>query len=241
MKKPKFTMLTAGTIILCLSLLFAGCSSSNNADSTSTTDNTPETGETSTTTPSTSDEPEATESSGDELNDVINLATDIESVSFDMEVTSPGAGAMTTRIWLKGLKMKTETSAEGQTIINLIDQAAGTMYTYIPAQNTAFMVTYTQPQESPMESIQGIEQYQPTIVGTETIDGKVCLVAEYTVQGMSTKMWIWQEYGFPIRVVTVTDQGTTTINYTNISFDNIPDSEFELPAGVQIMDMGSQS
>lgn len=90
-----------------------------------------------------------------------------------------------------------------------------------------------------MEAIEGIEQYHPTVVGTETIDGKVCLVVEYTIQDTSIKMWIWQEHGFPLRVVTVTDQDTPTINYTNISFANIPDSEFELPAGVQIVDMSS--
>jgi hypothetical protein len=38
--------------------------------------------------------------------------------------------------------------------------------------------------------------------------------------------------------MTMTDSsGTTTMLYKNYSFNNISDSEFELPAGVDIIDM----
>lgn len=146
MKKPKITMLTAGTVMLCLSLLFAGCGPSNTentppADSTPTT-STPASGEPSTTTQPSSEEPESAEPSGDSLADILTLATGIESVSFDMEITSTEAASMTTKLWLKGLKMKTESSMEGQTVINYINQETRTMYTYIPEQNTAIMMTY---------------------------------------------------------------------------------------------------
>jgi outer membrane lipoprotein-sorting protein len=90
------------------------------------------------------------------------------------------------------------------------------------------------------EGLQGLSQYHPQTTGTETIDGKLCLVVEYTVQGLSTKAWIWQEYGFPLKVVTETAQGTTMVEYKNIDFSGIPDSEFQLPPGVQIMDMPAQ-
>ena len=148
---------------------------------------------------------------------------------------------MTTTVWLKDPKMKMKTTSEGQTIITILDQEAQTMYTYMPDQNMAFMMTYDQAQSSPMDDTQNINQYNPQNVGTETIDGKVCMVVEYAVQDVSITTWIWKEYGFPIKVVSVTAQGTTTIEYKNIDFTNIPDSEFQLPAGVQIMDLPSQS
>ena len=152
-------------------------------------------------------------------------------------MTSPGMATMTTKVWLKGQNMKSETTMEGQTVVNIINHETQTMYMYIPEQNMAFKVTYEQAQGSPVEEALAISQYHPRNLGTETIDGKVCMVVEYTVQDVNTKMWIWEEHGFPIKVVTVTDQGTTTIEYKNIQFTSIPDSEFQLPLGVEIMDL----
>ena len=40
-----------------------------------------------------------------------------------------------------------------------------------------------------------------------------------------------------MKVEVTTAQGTMTVEYKNIDFSNIPDSEFELPPGVQIMEM----
>jgi len=225
-------------IVLSIALL-AGCATSEKPPATSTP-SPPQTEESSqATTPSPATEPETTQSSGETLDDILGLASSIESVKFDMVVTSTEISSMTTTVWLKEQKMKMKTASEGQTIITILDQEAQTMYTYMPDQNMAFMMTYDQAQASPIDDTQNINQYNPQNVGTETIDGKVCMVVEYTVQDVSVTTWIWKEYGFPIKVVSVTAQGTTTIEYKNIDFTNIPDSEFQLPAGVQIMDFSS--
>jgi outer membrane lipoprotein-sorting protein len=69
------------------------------------------------------------------------------------------------------------------------------------------------------------------------VDGKVCLVVEYSYGGAKIKSWIWKEHGFPVRTETTTADGTTIIEFKNIDFGNIPDSMFEIPAGVQIIEM----
>lgn len=224
-------------IVLSIALL-AGCATSEKPPATSTP-SPPQTEES--TTPSPATEPETTQPSGETLDDILSLASSIESVKFDMVVTSTEISSMTTTVWLKDQKMKTKTTSEGQTIINILDQEDQTMYTYMPDQNMAFMMTYDQAQTSPIDDTQNINQYNPQNVGTETIDGKVCMVVEYTVQDTSITTWIWKEYGFPVKVLSVTAQGTTTIEYKDIDFTNIPDSEFQLPDGVQIMDLPSQS
>jgi outer membrane lipoprotein-sorting protein len=63
-------------------------------------------------------------------------------------------------------------------------------------------------------------------------------VVEYTVPAEQTtvKMWIWKEYGFPIRAEMTTSAGTTIAEYRNLDFSDIPDSLFELPPGVEIME-----
>jgi outer membrane lipoprotein-sorting protein len=235
MKKLTSLGIAACAIVLSISLL-AGCATSAPAspDESSPPPSAPSSTETTTPSPS---EPEPSQPSGDTLDDILSLTSGIGSVKFDMVMTGGGMPSLTTKVWLKGEKMKTEATMEGQTVINIIDHGTQTMYMYMPEQNMAFRVTYEQAQGSPVEETMAISQYHPQNLGTETIDGKVCLVVEYTVQGASTTMWIWEEHGFPIKVVTVTDQGTTTIEYKNIQFTDIPDSEFELPPGVQIMDM----
>jgi len=114
-------------------------------------------------------------------------------------------------------------------------------YVYISAQNIAMKMDIGEVQEnvgeSPVEQSESIEKYNPTVVGSEVLDGKNCLVVEYTTETAETKMWIWKKHGFPIRTETTTDKGTTIVEIKNIEFGDIPDTMFELPAGIQIIEM----
>ena len=238
MKKLPFIFVIGATAFIFALLM--GCASGEQNPS-SYTPSSPQNEQSESTSPSlpqTTAEEES-QSTGSSLDDIINQAVAIESVKFDMIVTSPEA-SMTTRIWLKGHNMRSETESEEQTVINIINHATNTMYIYIPEQNMAFKATYDPSQTSPLNDVQSINQYNPTVTGTETIDGKLCSIVEYSVSGMSVKMWLWQEKGFPLKVITNTNAGTTTVEYKNIEFIDIPDSQFEIPDGVQIMDMPSQ-
>ena len=190
MKRLLYFVSTVCAIVLSIALL-AGCATSEKPSATSTPSSSQT--EESTTTPSSPQavEPEDAQPSGETLDDILSRTSGIESVKFDMVMTSPGMASMTTKVWLKGQNMKSETTMEGQTVINIINHETRTMYMYMPDQNMAFTVTYDQAQESPIDETQAINQYHPQTVGTETIDGKVCLVIEYSVQGANTKMWIW--------------------------------------------------
>jgi len=177
-----------------------------------------------------------TTATGETLSEILGHTSGISSVIYDMVMTAPGIPATTTKIWMKNYKMRTETNFEGQTMITLLDMDAQTMYLYYPDQNMAMQMTYEQP-ESAIEEVQSITDYNPTTIGTETLDGKVCLVVEYSIEGTVAKMWIWQERGFPIRVEATTTEGTIIIEYRNIEFTEVPDDIFELAEGVQIMEI----
>ena len=128
-------------------------------------------------------------------------------------------------------------SQSGQTMIILMDMNARTMYEYMPDQNMAYQMTWNPTTKSATDEAQSIMQYNPTIIGTETIDGKVCTVVQYTVEGQTAKMWLWQEHGLPIRAEVTSPQGTVVMEYKNIQLTDIPDSTFVLPDGVQITKM----
>lgn len=193
------------------------------------------------TTPAEEEEEEEPPPSGETLSEILGQGTGITSMKYDMVVTAPGTPTtVTVQVWVERNKMRMEMTEEGQTVISLIDYDTHTGYAYMPEQNIAYEVAFNPTIQSAMEEAQSITDYDYDIIGTETIDGKVCLVVEYTEPTMqvTVKVWIWKEYGFPIREEMTTAEGTTITEFKNIDFADIPDSMFELPAGVQIIEMG---
>jgi outer membrane lipoprotein-sorting protein len=203
---------------------------------TTTTTTTTTTQPTTTTTTTTTQPTTTTTDSGESLGEILGRLAGVNAVKYDMVTSGSGIPEITTRVWIEGNKMRTETSAQGQTTITIVDGDTNTMYMYFPDQNMAMEVTY-EPEDSAIDEAQAVPDYNPTIIGHETYDGKLCLVVEYTVEGNTVTMWIWEEHGFPIKVVTVSSQGTFTAEYKNIVFGDIDDSLFELPEGVTIMTM----
>jgi hypothetical protein len=178
-----------------------------------------------------------TTASSASLTEILGLSTQIGSMKYDMTVTAPVSPVVTQTIWVKKSKMRTEVSAEGQTTVLIMDAEASTMYTYIPAQNTAMKLSWNPTTKSATEEAISITGYHPVTVGTETLDGKSCTIVQYTVEGNTAKMWLWQQHGIPLRVEAQSPQGLVVMEYKNISFENIPDSMFTLPEGVQIISM----
>jgi len=173
------------------------------------------------------------------LADILGKAANIDSVKYDMYLTAAGE-SITATIWQKQQKMREEMAVSGTTDVILYDMAAKIMYMYYPAENMATKTTLDSsaiPKGATQET-SAILNYNPTVVGTETIDGKVCIVVIYDTMGASVKTWIWKDKGFPLKMEMTNSYGTTTIDFTNLDFSDIPDSMFVLPADVQIVSTG---
>lgn len=177
------------------------------------------------------------ETGEESLTDVLSKAKEITAYRYDVVMTSPGESAITTKFWLKGDKMRWEGNYEGRDVVYIIDQSAEIAYLYIPAQKMAMKMDFSKAEETVGESAAeqsgSIEQYNPATLGTEVLDGKTCLVVEYSDQTSQIKMWLWTKYGIPVRTETTTAKGTAVAEIKNIEFGDIADSMFELPAGVQ--------
>jgi outer membrane lipoprotein-sorting protein len=168
------------------------------------------------------------------LGEILGHGTGIDSVSYVMETSGAGTPMMTAQVWVKRNKMRMEMTEQEQ-MIYLANYDTGKAYMYMPDQNMAIEIDISQVNPPDYENAQDIPNYHPTIIGTETMDGKVCLVVEYSYGGATVKSWIWKEHGFPIRTETTTPQGTVIVVFRDISFSDINDSMFELPSGVQIV------
>lgn len=173
---------------------------------------------------------------GESLEDILGKASGINSVYYEMVTTGGGMPAQTSKVWIKGNKMKVETVIDGEKMITILDDDAHTMKVYYESDGMVLVMTY-QPQDSALDETEGIIDYNPVILGTETYDGKVCLVVQYNIEGTVTKMWIWKQYGFPIKVEATTSDGTYVVEYKNIVFNNVSDDAFVLPSGLTTMTM----
>jgi len=175
------------------------------------------------------------------LSGVLDKARGISSYSCEMEVTIPQEETITAKTWWKGDKARWEGNFEGQDVVLLLDLGAQEALVYMPDENIAFRIDYSSAEETvgepPQLQIEEMMEYQPQTIGTEVIDGKECLVASYSKDGEQIKIWIWLEHGLPIRTESTTAEGTIVIMVKNIQIGGVPDSTFELPAGVEIMEM----
>ncbi len=180
-----------------------------------------------------------------DLSSILEKARDIDSISYDTTSSNMGLPTTITKVWMKTkpvTKWKSETTSEGQTLTCIVDHEAQEAYMYVDWMNTASRLDITDYPESPIEDTnQAIEEsiaaYESTAVYEEIYDGKECVVVEYSDEDVSSKLWIWKEYGFPLKVETNTPHGKWIIENKNIDFSDIPDSIFELPPGVYMVEL----
>lgn len=232
----KRAFLTMGIFMLLLPLCLVAACGGGGDSTTSPTTAAP------TTTPATTSPPATTPTAnGDVLEGLLNKWTGLEPVSYVMTSTVTGQPMVEGKIWQTSRKIRMEYNLGGETTIVIFDLDENVTYTYLPDQNVATKMTLD-PGTMPHGTLEGdmsvALEYDPVIVGTETIDGKSCTVIEFAKEGMTVNIWIWTETGFPLRSQGVTSDGTTMLEeYTNIDFSDIPDSVFELPEGVEIVSM----
>lgn len=178
-------------------------------------------------------------SSLESLQQTLEKAVNIRSVSYQVEISTPLLDTTTTvQIWQKTPYLKEqETTIAGNMSTNqtIIKRPEG-LYSY----NEALQAYEHDPQTViPHRSIQEVAtdllvNQSITIQGTETIDGKTTTVIQYNPRetGNSTtmKLWIWNENGFPLKAehTTIYAESSITAEYTysNYSFEEIPDSIF---------------
>ena len=165
------------------------------------------------------------------------------SVSYDQETTQ-GRQVTTGKVSMKDEMFRMDTTAEGQTMA-IIHNASGT-YTYMPAEGMAMKLAALNASQRPIEHADNYPQYlqerHAERIGTETVDGHSCEVYRFTdpeIQGTVTA-WVWIEKQFPIKMEIDDGSAKTLVEIRNVQLGAvIPDAAFQLPADVQVMDMGN--
>jgi outer membrane lipoprotein-sorting protein len=180
------------------------------------------------------------------LKDIFSRSSKIESMTFEWEMTGFDIASTGTQ-YMQGsnIRMDMEVAGSGSaTMLYLGDKNEAWMIYH--DTNTAMKLGDYDADAEAVNPLEVLEEYEQNdeyieeninIVGHETIDGKKCVVIETEDEGSYTKMWVWEEYGFPLKMEITSEGHQINYQYKKVSFDRIPDSMFEIPAGVQIIDM----
>lgn len=190
---------------------------------------------TATKTPTPTTAPTSTSTSGQTLADVYGKGYKGD-VKYDVFMTAGGMSQqLMYKTYYKGWnstnpKVRYETPAAyagGYTQVTIWDASTRTNYLWYPDQHVACQVPTGQGQNNP----EGNDtQIIPVKVGTETIDGKLCDIYQWTFEGQTMKEWIWKEKSFPIRQQYTASGQTVTVDYLNIVFDTLDNSLFTVPS-----------
>jgi outer membrane lipoprotein-sorting protein len=165
------------------------------------------------------------------------------SVVYDQKTTQ-GREVYQSKMSVKDGLFRMEMTAGGQTSL-IIHNAEGT-YTVMPSEGMAMKIGRPHPGQGPVRGAanyaQYLQQQRAERIGSETIDGRACDIYRYTDSetGDLNTAWVWKEKMFPIRIEIDGAKGKLIMEFSNIQLGAaIPDETFQLPKGVQVMDMGA--
>lgn len=178
--------------------------------------------------------------------DLLRKATGVDGVQYEVVITSYGdtTGSQSSKWWMEGDNARSESDVAGITNVMLIDYSESVWHSWVVGGSEAYKYTIDTSVEDGLESQadDSILQYTPTIVGTDTIDGKTCTVIQYTIPevNQTLKIWVWNDYGFTLRAeVREAGELTTVMEWKNVEIGDIDDDMFEVPGGMTIIDMTS--
>ena len=167
-------------------------------------------------------------------------APSFKEFSFESTTTAAGQTVQANMAFKNG-KMRIDATIMGQQTSMIIDQAAKTAIMWTAGQNQAMKMPMDQAQQQTgaVPDVQNLtSDSNRKLVGTETVDGQLCDVYESTDGDIKSKTWISKSNGFPVKSEVTTPAGVVTSVYKNFKTGGVADNLFELPAGMQVMDLG---
>lgn len=167
-----------------------------------------------------------------------------DGFSYEYVLTLPDGTKTTNKMWVKAGNMRSEMEnpAGGEPILSIVNTQENSVYVYQPEMNQAIVLSMEDADvdtTSPKDYLGAADPDNMMYSSKEMFDGKECLVYETTYDGGKGKIWIWEEYGMPLRVESVSGQDKVIVEFLNFEIGDVDDSVFQLPQGTEIIDMNS--
>src|SRR3989338_2368358 len=165
------------------------------------------------------------------------------SVTYDQQVTL-GHRVMRSKVMVADRRARSESTMEG--VEHIILKNDHDIYSYMPKTGVAMRLPSLEPSqgvvEHPEDYLGYLNEHNATLIGSETVNGYACDVYTFVdpTNRAGTTVWVWKEKQFPVKLEQQTPEGTMLLELTNIQLDaHVPDRAFELPSGVQLMDLNA--
>jgi hypothetical protein len=182
--------------------------------------------------------PEIDDLSAVDLPSLLAKSGEIDSIRYTVQMSSL-QDETEMIVSLKGKQMRIEMDHQGQSGVFLLNRETGTAYNYMPNENMAMAMDMSLMASFVGSSLQEqsaeLMNFNPVIIGRESLDGRSCLVIEYEVHEVTTRTWIWESYGLPLKTEAIGPEATMIALVESIDLSPLDDSLFELPAGVEIV------
>lgn len=150
--------------------------------------------------------------------------------------------AITGKIFVKGDKVRRETTVAGRTRILILRQDKGVVWNLMPDQQK-YIESANQrgvDWDSPEMTKQLEKVADRKDAGTETVNGYECDKVQYVYKntGMGTRThWIAKKLKYTIKMEHRAGTGDMSSEFQNIKEGGVADSLFEIPPGYQTADM----
>ncbi len=185
--------------------------------------------------------------------DLFSRGESMTSFSFDYVLTSSEGEVVESKMWITPKRMRTDMEsfddmADTGRVTSIIDGENNFMLIYMVDEGTATKFTidsygdeeeidFTGDYPDPYEMVGNFNDDGVNFLRKEVLNGKNTLVysTDYGVE--SGTIWVWEDYGIPIKIEIFTEDDFMSIEYRNFYVGPIDDSIFEIPDDVEIMDM----
>lgn len=162
------------------------------------------------------------------------------TASYVQDITTNGNTIATFRVYIKDNKLRIESNWMDNPQVMIRNESG--YYNYLPNQNIAIQIPPSAQRRNLADDLphyqEFLEKNQAQTVGTEIYENKEVGIYEYDdPNGFGrTRVWLWREKSFPLKIEVSGPQGTLTVKLTEVKIgQEINDNLFRLPEDVRIM------
>lgn len=239
MKQVKLKSILLVTILIITLSIFTGCGGNKEAG-------TPDPVPTPTPTPATTPvEPSDGNQAPDKKETVLELiskGSQIDEMYYELVIIGAGLSSES-KSWLKGTKMKIDTTVNGQRLVSIFNLPKGELISYMPEEKMAMRIKIEEYQGqdniTPIDYVNQLNKDEFVVVGTEKVNGMDCQVIQIASGASLFKQWISIEHGVVVKVEENHDGQTSVLEFKNLKIGpgSVADDIFTLPQDLEIFDM----
>lgn len=164
------------------------------------------------------------------------------SVSFDEQISVNNTPLANFKVAVQDKNVRTESAYAGMEVVTLRNDAG--IFNYFPKQKMAQKIPSNLIKANLTDDLPNfnafLEKNKAAKVGDEKVDGKDAAIYQYkdAASQADTKIWVWKEKNFPLKIEIPRPKGSTLITFTNINFKpEIKTDTFKVPEGTKITEL----